>query len=403
MEEDDSEPFERLKVGMYVEAMYPDGELVKARVLAIQPHNGGHVTVHFEGNRLSRQRTFPRSSVNDPRQFKIPDADDLKQVNKSMHFINALKAINLNVVGMSKEGGHSMFRALSYQLFGTETNWKAVRHMCLQHMIKHKEYFQHFVDCEFEQYIAAKRKAETMEDYYAPGDHLDLQAICEIYDVGVKIYSDMASRPFEYIGFYADQHADFQKKMKYGCILLFYRGDDEYDSLVEDSMPVPLKRSIGFQDDERDLGGLSERDIKGDILKARQREFQIWKERIFGQKAMKMEASLVSTYEGEWDFDPKKPQAKTVFALIKQFDLSEQTSSSERLDMISTAESSTVKIEITRVDTKKGDQKHRTLRRKFKIHGLHKDAIELVNFCTKYFPDLKLSQTKSASIGNLRM
>jgi len=141
----ESELFDVLKEGMYVEAQYPDGEMIRARVLhkEEEPKNPqqGYITVIFIGNRLTRQRAFPRRVVNEERLVRLVEGTErvkVKDNNKTLHFISSLKAINLSVVSMNREGGHSMFRALSYQLFGTQTNWKAIRGMCVDHMINHK-------------------------------------------------------------------------------------------------------------------------------------------------------------------------------------------------------------------------------------------------------------------------
>jgi len=315
-----SDVFEALAVGMYVEAQYPDGTMARARVvhkhLDEKNAQASHVTVQFEGNRLSKQKVFSKQEINENKKVKLSDEDE--SANKTRLYISNFKAINLSVVPMNKEGGHSMFRALSYQLFGTETNWKAIRAMCVEHMIKHKNYFQHFIDCEFEQYIATKRNAIRLKDYYAPGDHLDLQAICEIFDVGVQIYSDKASRPFENITFYAEPGSQFQK-LDLGRILLFYRGDEEYDSLVETGKSVPLKRKIGFQKTWKSLGELDiKKDIKGEILKARKRGFSLNNPHLMEDTNQNVPACV---FEGEWAFSSEYSTEKTVLNLLKLFGL----------------------------------------------------------------------------------
>ncbi|GAB5358301.1 hypothetical protein AAMO2058_000446200 [Amorphochlora amoebiformis] len=400
--------FDLLRVGMYVEAIYPDGKMAKARILQKHVEPGldeasrarDHITVQYEGNRLSQQRTISASDCQYRHILKLPKTSEeiLKQANKTMHFISSLKAINLAIVEMNKEGGHSMFRALSYQLYGTETNWKAVRRMCCDHMIKHKEYYQHFIDCEFEQYIATKRKAIKHKDFYAPGDHLDLQAISELFDVGVKIYSDKASRPFENISFYSCPTSKFQTSLGLGKIILFYRGEDEYDSLVERTMQVPLKRKIGFQKVLKDLGELTSKDIKGEILKARQEEFKLWKATKLNE--FKENQVYVSSYEGRWRWDQNNAtsteMSKTVSAMITQFGLSNGSiSETEKRSVRIVTKTSDNNLKIV-VHGKKTKEKVQW--RNFFISGITEKALDLVDFCEKYFEPLKLRQTSSASV-----
>merc|ERR1711965_397901 len=97
----------------------------------------------------------------------------------------------------SPEGGQSMYRALSHQIYGADTNYMTIRRACRQYISMNKDYFQHFIDVDFERYLGVKRKGEKSSDYYAPGDHLDLQAVCELYDVRIIIYSPLSERPLD--------------------------------------------------------------------------------------------------------------------------------------------------------------------------------------------------------------
>eukprot|EP00465_Bigelowiella_longifila_P012039 CAMPEP_0185258672 /NCGR_PEP_ID=MMETSP1359-20130426/7556_1 /TAXON_ID=552665 /ORGANISM="Bigelowiella longifila, Strain CCMP242" /LENGTH=427 /DNA_ID=CAMNT_0027844257 /DNA_START=54 /DNA_END=1337 /DNA_ORIENTATION=+ len=398
----ESDLFHILKEGMYVEAQYPDGEMIRGRVLhkeedAKNPQEG-YITVLFVGSRLTRQRAFPRRVVNEERLVRLVDAErvKIKDSNKTLHFISSLKAINLSVVSMNKEGGHSMFRALSYQLFGTQTNWKAIRGMCVEHMINHKDYFQHFIDCEFEQYIATKKKAIRLKDFYAPGDHLDLQAISEIFDVGVRIYSDKASRPFDYISIYADPHSSFQKEHCFGCIRLFYRGDEEYDSLVEQGTSIPLKRKIGFQKAPKTLGELTEKDIKGIILQSRKKDFAINNPDLCEENTNVQ----VCEFTGEWVFSSETSTEKTVLAMLKQFSLPQPTVWDPSGLEVETG-STKLKLKISRSEKKSAGDSSKTLRRSFEITGIEAKAQKLVNFCEKYFEGLKLLQTRAAVLSRV--
>jgi len=410
--------FDRLQIGMYVMALYPDGEMVPGRVLHkhVERKDAGpfakkneHVTIKYDGDRLSRQKTFSREQVNDSKGkfVRVENPNKVTQKNKSMHFISSLKAINLEVVEMNKEGGHSMFRALSYQLFGTQTNWKAIRRMCVHHLLQHKEYFQHFIDCEFEQYVAAKRKAMKSNDFYAPGDHLDIQAICEIYDVGVKIYSDKASRPFEYISFYSDPHNRFQSKLKLGNILLFYRGNDEYDCLVDQAHRIPLKREIGFQKVKKDLGQLTSRDIKGEILKARQEEFETLMLQKSGSSKKKNVRAAI--FKGEWMWNKNIPVEKTVQALLKTFNLKTGSSQDgfDKADLRFEAKPEVechlyLKIQAPPEAEDYDPKTAKQVPRLFTIIGVRKKAIQLREFCEEYFEGLRLEQTASCCIGSVK-
>lgn len=407
------EIFDQLRVGMYVEALYPpEGVLLDARIVEKLVGDGGenderdYIVVQFASYKLCQQKVVYRRDVSNRRVLKTNiAAKHGKEENKARKFISALMKLDLIVVPIDKNGGHSMFRALSHQLFGTQTNWKAIRTMCCDHMVKHKEYFQHFLDCEFEEYRAAKLKAITEDDFYAPGDHLDLQCICEMFDCGIKVYSDKALIPFEHISFYADESCKFQTKHKVENILLFYRGEEEYDSIIVNSRPnpVPLKRKIGFDKHSKNLGELEPGDIKGDILKARNEEFERWKSK---RPQTVVPTISVSTYEGlcKWHKKGggKAPVSYTVDAMIKLCGFKRNETIDTDNFTMKIAAGEDIQLEIKAIDdgnsTDEDGSMDGSLQRYFTITGREEIVKKLVNFCEKYYDDLKLHQTASATM-----
>lgn len=159
--------------------------------------------------------------------------------NRSYIYSSALKTVGLTVNQMDPENGHSLFRALSHQLFGTPNNFLYLRLKTVEHMMAHKEYYSLFVDGgpgAFEYYIGHKKKGSTGE-YYSVGDHLDIQAICELYDARVEIYSELSPSPLDTIRFY-------QQFSNLPLIRLSYRGNDQYDSISKAGQPLPLTKVI---------------------------------------------------------------------------------------------------------------------------------------------------------------
>mmetsp|Transcript_28805 Transcript_28805/g.70250 ORF Transcript_28805/g.70250 Transcript_28805/m.70250 type:complete len:390 (+) Transcript_28805:784-1953(+) len=183
-------------------------------------------------------------------------------------YMKALDSIGLEVTRMDDEGGHSLYRALSHQIFGTATNFKAIRIKCNAHIQRNKDYFQHFVDVEFEKYLAAKKKGTYVEDFYAPGDHLDLQAVCEIYDCSIAIFSTLSDRPLDEIVFYPTSEKIFGRIPQ---ILLSYTGNDHYDSVFNEE-GVPLKISTS-SNKNMELHQL-ENNNRRTVINARQAEFR---------------------------------------------------------------------------------------------------------------------------------
>jgi len=147
---------------------------------------------------------------------------------------------------MSKGGGVSLYSALSHQLFGSTDNWQFVRKIAHEYIIQHKDYFEQFVDIDFEYYLRVKSMAMRDSDYAALADHLDLQAICEIFDATCEIYSRYGAEVlFKKIqphnSFYTRINSDKVKDGRLPIIRLNYAGSDEYDSIVYVPEPLPLK------------------------------------------------------------------------------------------------------------------------------------------------------------------
>jgi hypothetical protein len=175
-----------------------------------------------------------------------------------------------------REDGNSLYRAVSMQLFGTQENYLFIKQQCIQHIASHPAYFCGFLDINFEYYLSIKfRSMDPQSEVTAFGDHLDLQAICEMYDVAVHIYSqvefgatsmakgntgpaaekeskdkdyaggnsDALLRNQPFIKFYDDVHPDGNKLP---TILLSYAGAGHYDAIKRRSTPWPLQTALGF-------------------------------------------------------------------------------------------------------------------------------------------------------------
>ncbi len=153
------------------------------------------------------------------------------------------------IVRMQRGSGTSMYRALSHQLFGTPDNWQFVRKVAHDHIVRHKRYFEQFVDVDFEYYIRVKEMAMTGTEYSALPDHLDLQAICEVFDAAAEIYTPFHNevnleRVLPHTTFYTRLNLDKAKDGRLPVIRLSYAGADEYDSIAAHHSPPPL-RALG--------------------------------------------------------------------------------------------------------------------------------------------------------------
>ena len=82
--------------------------------------------------------------------------------------------------------GNCMFRAVSDQVYGNEEYHNIIREKCMDYLLIEREFFSQFVEGgneEFDNYINMKRKSGVW------GDDVELQAISEIYNRPIEIYS----------------------------------------------------------------------------------------------------------------------------------------------------------------------------------------------------------------------
>ncbi|KAF5400873.1 OTU domain-containing protein 5-A [Paragonimus heterotremus] len=140
---------------------------------------------------------------------------------------------NLEKLLMEKKGwkivivqadGACLFRSVSHQIFGDEEKHDVVRKQVVDYMLQNREHFSPYVTEEFDHYIDRKRSATCY------GNHIEIQAIAELYNRPVEIYHDSV----EPINVF---HAEYSKEFP---IRLSYHGRVHYNSVVD-----PFKPSFG--------------------------------------------------------------------------------------------------------------------------------------------------------------
>jgi hypothetical protein len=201
--------------------------------------------------RIFEQGFFPRDEAQlafcEKHILNWRDAPALLYEHRQLEWEYRLFTRNqFRVVRMPKGGGLSLYQALSHQLFGSQDNWQFIRRIALEYIIQHKDYFVQFVDIDFEYYTRVKEMAMKDGAYSALADHLDLQAVCEIFDATCEIYSRFSAdvifkRVLPQNSLYTDLNSSKVKDGRLPVIRLSYAGGDEYDSIVYIPQPLPLK------------------------------------------------------------------------------------------------------------------------------------------------------------------
>lgn len=91
-----------------------------------------------------------------------------------------------------KGDGACMFRAVAAQVYGDEEKHLDVRLNCIEYIARNREHFSQFITEDFDAYLTRKRQPEVH------GNHVELQAISEIYGRQIEIYEYDTSKDFDF-------------------------------------------------------------------------------------------------------------------------------------------------------------------------------------------------------------
>ena len=140
--------------------------------------------------------------------------------------------------------GNCMFRSVSDQVYGNEEYHYIIREKCMDYLLIERDFFSQFVeggDKEFDNYINMKKKLGVW------GDDVELQAISEIYNRPIEIYSG-SNKPLK--TFHEnlkefnlkDENKD-NKNIIISPIRISYHGNEHYNSVVPTKYDFVIWRS----------------------------------------------------------------------------------------------------------------------------------------------------------------
>lgn len=76
-----------------------------------------------------------------------------------------------------------MFRSVAHQVYGNPELHGLVREKCMDYIETEKIYFMNYVEGEFDDYLEAMRQNGSW------GDHVEIQAMSELYDRAIEVYA----------------------------------------------------------------------------------------------------------------------------------------------------------------------------------------------------------------------
>lgn len=140
-------------------------------------------------------------------------------------FENALKEKKGFLIKKMGEDGACLFRAVADQVFGDQEMHSTVRKQCIEYLAKNADYYSHYVTEDFTTYLNRKRMD------HCHGNHLEIQAMCEIYNRPIELYQ-YSMEPIN--TFHSSYKTDNEP------IRLSYHSNVHYNSVID-----PYKQTIG--------------------------------------------------------------------------------------------------------------------------------------------------------------
>lgn len=153
--------------------------------------------VHVKSERIDKVGTHTRSLSSDSNKQKEESKLEIDEINKNFfknrkiiklsqnleeNFRNNIQRINFFIKDVQGDG-NCLFRAVSDQVYGNENFHMIIREKCMDYIQAEREFFEKFIEGNFDKYIEMKRKSGVW------GDDVELQAISEIYNRPIEIYS----------------------------------------------------------------------------------------------------------------------------------------------------------------------------------------------------------------------
>ena len=127
-----------------------------------------------------------------------------------------------------KSDGNCMFRAVSDQVYGKDEYYELLREKCMDYIVILRNFFEPFIEDDFDFYIKEKRKNQTW------GDDIELEALSEIYNRPIEIYkgSNIPLKTFHENKYFSDDEEYKNNNFSLTPIRLSYHNKNHYNSII---------------------------------------------------------------------------------------------------------------------------------------------------------------------------
>lgn len=158
----------------------PDHQLVKVRYFGWSPKFDEWIPMY--SYRFAPEYLFtPRPIVQAPRrpmsQIRPPSNDQEDRFNELLKQHHGFRIV------VQASDGNCLFRSVSHQVYGNAEYHQMVREKCMMYITSEREFFSGYIAEQFEEYV------ERMMRDGEWGDHVEIQALSELYNRPVEIYA----------------------------------------------------------------------------------------------------------------------------------------------------------------------------------------------------------------------
>ena len=169
--------------------------------------------------RPTKKRKANPKKVDKKVNLLLIDNVDEKQNESSFH------------IKMISKDGNCLFRSVSHQLYGTSKLYHLIRTECVNYLRSEKNFFQGFIGSRtgtrsYQSYCRRMAQNKTW------GGHPELQALSEIYNRPIEIYSE--DLELSHSIFIAERMIGWQHEAR--PIRLSYHNGDHYNSVISSNI-----------------------------------------------------------------------------------------------------------------------------------------------------------------------
>ena len=167
----------------------------------------------------------------------LQETQEEKDIKEEMaNFLKEVEQLNWKLVEVDADG-NCLYRCFGIEIYGDTERHMEVRNECCKYMRNHMNFFQNFIP-DFESRMKEK------ETEYEWGDHVDITALSELYNVRVRVFEYDKDQKKLYMSFDQGEH---EETVNLPLILLARHRKKHYNIIID---PQAInKRPLGTTKD----------------------------------------------------------------------------------------------------------------------------------------------------------